>query len=272
MTVGIQLIDHGVLLTSEPAEGIVQVTLNRPDRINALNPELLDALGAVFAEVADDPRVRAVLLTGAGRGFCSGFDLDELAGTWSQGLPELLHHQEGWAATVQRMVDLPVPVIAAIDGPAIGAGMSLALGADLRVITARARFAAAFVRLGLSGADLGLSWTLPRVVGMGVAAELMLTGRQVDGVQAHGLGLANRLCEPAELLPVALALAAEIAANTPFGVRLTKRALHAGVDAPSFAAAVEVENRNQILASRTEDMAEAFKASREGRAPTYRNR
>jgi enoyl-CoA hydratase len=264
--------DGGVLLTSEPAEGVVQVTLNRPDRLNALTPDLLGRFDAVLDDVARDPAVRVVILTGAGRGFCAGFDLDELAGTWSQGLPELLANQEGWAATVRRMVELPVPVIAAVNGPAIGAGMSLALGADLRVVSTRAKFAAAFVRVGLSGADLGLSWTLPRVTGLGVAAELMLTGRQVDAAESQGMGIANRVCEPDELLPAALELAAQIAANSPFGVKLTKRVLHAGVDAPSFAAAIDTENRNQILASRTEDMAEALKARQEGRTPAFGNR
>lgn len=272
MSTTVELRAEGSLLVSEPVENILQVSLNRPDRLNALDQDLFDRLTVVLDAVAGAPRIRALVLTGTGGGFCSGFDLDELGATLSTGLPELLRSLEGWAATVQRVVDLPVPVIAAIDGPAVGAGMSLALAADLRVVTARATLGAAFVRIGLSGADLGLSWTLPRVVGMGLAAELMLTGRQVDGAEANRIGLANRLCEESELLPTAFELAGAIAANSPFGVRLTKRVLHAGVDAPSFAAAVELENRNQLLASRTEDMAEAFGSRRERRAPKFRNR
>ncbi|WP_220818039.1 enoyl-CoA hydratase/isomerase family protein [Amycolatopsis echigonensis] len=262
----------GPLLVSEPVEGVVELMLNRPERLNALDPDLLGRLGRVLDTVAGDSEVRAVLLTGAGRSFCAGFDLDALGETWSAGLPELLSAQEGWAGICRRLVDLPVPVIAVVTGPAVGAGMSLALAADMRVVTAGASFAAAFVRVGLAGADLGLSWTLPRTVGMGVAAEIMLTGRHVGGEEAQRIGLANRLCAEDAAVPTALELAAAVAANSPFGVRLTKQVLHAGVDAPSFAAATEIENRNQILASRTEDMAEAYQALRERRKPTFRNR
>lgn len=265
-------IDDGPLLVSEPAEQVLEITLNRPEQLNALTPGLLDRLDEVLDAAERDGDVRAVVLTGAGRAFCAGFDLTELEATWSMGVPELLTNQERWAATAQRLVDLPLPVIAAVHGPAVGAGMSLALAADLRIGTANASFAAAFVRVGLAGADLGLSWTLPRTVGMGVAAELMLTGRSVDGDEAHRLGLVNRLCADAEPSSAALQLAGEVAANSPFGVRLTKRSLHAGIDAPSFAAAVGIENRNQVLASRTEDMPVALRALRDGSTARFSNR
>ncbi|WP_280341941.1 enoyl-CoA hydratase/isomerase family protein [Nocardia neocaledoniensis] len=259
------------LLVSEPAKGVLRVTLNRPERLNALTSEVLAELSTVLDAVAKDSVTRVVILNGAGTSFCAGFDLDEIAQTQEMGLPELLRNQERWAAAVQRIVDLPVPVIAAIDGAAVGAGMSLALAADLRVVTHKAKFGAAFVRIGLSGADLGLSWSLPRVVGMGVAAELMLTGRNVDAAEAYRIGLANRLCPDHDLQSAAMDLAAEISANSPFGVRLTKQALHAGVDASSFRVAVDMENRNQLLASRTEDMAEVMRARWERRPPRYRN-
>jgi len=264
--------DDDVVVASEPGAGVVQLTLNRPDRLNALTTVMLDRLADALDAVARNPSVRAVVLTGAGRGFCAGLDLDEVAGTRSQGMPELLARQEGWVTVVERIVDLPQPVIAAVDGAAVGAGFSLAMAADLRIATPNAGFGAAFVRVGLSGADLGLSWSLPRVIGLGAAAELMLTGRRVDGHEAVRLGMVNRLCEPSELLPTAVALARDIAANSPFGVRLTKQALRTGVDAPSFRAATQNENRNQMLASRTEDMAEALRARQERREPAYRNR
>lgn len=260
------------LVVTTLAEHVVRVELNRPERRNALTPTLLARLNALLDEISADSTVRAVVLTGAGQGFCSGFDLDEIAATQDAGLPELLRRQESWASTVQRLIDLPIPVVAAVNGAAVGAGMSLALAADMRVVTARTRFGAAFVRIGLSGADLGLSWTLPRTVGMGLAAEIMMTGRLVDGEEAHRIGLANRICEEHELLDRALELANAVTANSPFGVALTKRALHSGVDAPSPAAAIEVENRNQILASRTDDMAEALLARSASRAPRFRNR
>ncbi|TDC99383.1 enoyl-CoA hydratase/isomerase family protein [Saccharopolyspora terrae] len=146
-----------ILLTDEPRPGIVRLTLNRPERLNALTPVLLDRLAEELDRLEHESSARVVVLTGSGRGFCAGFDLDEMAATWTQGLPDLLASQEGWVAAVERMVGLTMPVIAAVDGPAVGAGMSLAMAADLRVATPRARFGAAFVRVGLSGADLGLS-------------------------------------------------------------------------------------------------------------------
>jgi enoyl-CoA hydratase len=150
--------------------------------------------------------------------------------------------------------------------------MSLALAADLRVMTEGAFLSAAFVKVGLSGADLGLSWSLPRIAGMALAAELMLTGRRIHGPEAHRAGLANRLCDADALLPAAVELAQSIAANSPFGVKVTKRVLHTGIDAPSLSAAMDMENRNQILASGTDDMAEALRAFREDREPEFRNR
>jgi enoyl-CoA hydratase len=261
-----------VVLVGAPEPGIIQLTLNRPDRLNALTPELLDRLASALDAVARNASARVVVLSGAGGGFCAGFDLGALGETTSEALPELLVHQEGWVAAVERVIDLPLPVIAAVDGPAVGAGFSLAMAADLRVATPEARLSAAFVRIGLSGADLGLSWSLPRVAGMGAAAELMLTGRQIDGHEAARRGIVNQVCERGDLLPTAFALAREIAANSPFGVRLTKQALRTGVDAPSFRAAAENENRNQLLASRTADMAEALRARKEHREPAYQNR
>ncbi|GAA5129619.1 enoyl-CoA hydratase/isomerase family protein [Haloechinothrix salitolerans] len=260
------------LVVAEAAPHVLRVSLNRPHRRNALTPGLMDRLTAVIDSVADDPAVRALVVTGNGAGFCSGFDLREIRDTHQLGLPELLRKQEEWAGAIQRLIELPLPVIAAVNGAAVGAGMSLALAADMRVVTEDTTFGAAFVRIGLSGADLGLSWTLPRTVGMGLAAEMMLTGRPVDGTEAYRIGLANRVCTEDDPLATAVELAQAVAANSPFGVALTKKVLHSGVDAPSFAAAVEIENRNQILASRTEDMAEALRANAEGRRPEFRNR
>ncbi|WP_020497534.1 enoyl-CoA hydratase/isomerase family protein [Sciscionella marina] len=261
-----------VLALDEPDPGVVRLTLNRPHRSNALTAELMSGLGGALDRISADPDVRVVVLAGAGTAFCSGFDLEEIEGTWALPLPELLSAQQNWALTTARLAELAVPVIAAVDGPAVGAGMSLALAADLRVATQRSRFAAAFVRIGLSGADMGLSWTLPRVVGSGVAAELMLTGRELGGEQAARLGLVNSICEPELLHTAALELAGEIGANSPFGVRLTKQALRTGQDASSLRAAIDNENRNQLLASRSEDMAESMAARTQRRTPDYRNR
>lgn len=260
------------LLVTEAGPAVLLVSLNRPHRRNALTPGMLARLTALVDEIAADTSVRALVLTGIGEGFCSGFDLDEIRGTWELGLPAMLRKQEEWAHAMQRLIELPVPVIAAVNGAAVGAGMSLALAADMRVVTERTTFGAAFVRIGLSGADLGLSWTLPRTVGMGLAAEIMMTGRPVDGTEAHRIGLANRVCAEDDLLATATELAGAVTANSPFGVALSKKVLHSGIDAPSLAAAVELENRNQILASRTDDMAEALRAHRERRTPEFRHK
>ncbi|MBK5221181.1 MAG: enoyl-CoA hydratase/isomerase family protein [Thermoleophilia bacterium] len=150
--------------------------------------------------------------------------------------------------------------------------MALALMADLRIASTEARFATAFVRIGLSGGDVGMSWLLPRLVGLGHASELMLSGEAIDAERAERIGLVNAIVAPEALLDTALERAEAIAANSPFGVRLTKRVLQQNVDAPSLAAAMEVENRNQVLATRSEDMPEALAAFREKRPPRWRGR
>jgi enoyl-CoA hydratase/carnithine racemase len=173
--------------------------------------------------------------------------------------------QQHWAGAFVNFHELPQPVIAAVNGPAAGGGLGLALVADIRLASPTARFNAAFVRIGLSAGDVGVSWSLPRVVGLGRAAEIMLTGRFVDAEEAATIGLVNRVVPEDALLDEAFAVAEQIAANTPFGVTLTKRVLNANVDAGSLSQAVEVENRGQTLATRGQDFREALAAFREKR-------
>ncbi|MEA2445412.1 MAG: hypothetical protein QOJ12_2704 [Thermoleophilales bacterium] len=260
------------LLTERLPDGVLLVTLNRPERLNAMTFGTFDELIEVCAEVRTDPDVRVVVLTGAGRGFCSGLDLDEAERLVSMTPYEMLTGQETWARGVTALRNLPKPVIAAVNGPAAGAGFGLALAADMRIASTTASFVAAFVRIGLTGGDVGVSWMLPRVVGMGLASEILMTGRAVDAEQAFRIGLVNAVVEPDALLDRARALAAEIAAHSPLGVRLTKQVLQTNVDAPSLEAALELENRNQVLSTRGSDMAEALGAFRERRAPRYTGR
>ena len=186
---------------------------------------------------------------------------------------EFLATQERWAAdSVVALRSLSKPVIAAVHGAAAGAGMSFALAADLRVASTDARFNAAFVRIGLSGGDIGTSWMLPRLVGLGRAYDILLTGRFVGADEALDIGLVTRVVERADLFDATYELAAQIVANSPFGMALTKQVVQQNVDAPSLEAAVAAENRCQVLASRTEDMVEALAAFREKRPPVYRNR
>ena len=164
------------------------------------------------------------------------------------------------------------PVIAAVNGPAAGAGMGLALAADIRLASTTAKFNAAFIRIGLTGGDVGTSWMLPRLIGLGRAYEMLLTGRFVEAEEALRIGLVTQVTEGEELLPAALAVADLICGNSPFGVRMTKRVVQTNVDAPSLDVAIALENRNQVLAVQTEDMAEALNAFREKRPPVFTGR
>ncbi len=261
--------DYRTLTLQRRAGGVALVTLNRPARLNAITFEMFDEFRALCADVAADDDVRVLVLTGAGRGFCAGLDLAEAATLPGMPAVEMMAGQESWADAVAGFHRLRKPVIAAVNGAAAGAGFSLALAADIRLAAPEARFNAAFVRIGLTGGDCGTSWFLPRVVGLGRASEIVLTGRFVGAEEAAGMGLVNRVVPAADLLDEAFAVAEQIAAHTPFGVGLTKQVLGVNVDAPSLAAALELENRNQVLATRTRDMAEALMAFREKRPPVY---
>lgn len=252
--------------------GVLVARLDRPARLNALTFAMFDQLRELAADVHDREDIRALVLTGAGRGFCAGLDLDDAAGLATMSAPEMLSRQEGWAAAISAFCKLRQPVIAAVNGPAAGAGMALALAADIRLAAPSAVFNAAFVKIGLSGGDVGVSWTLPRIVGLGRAAEILFTGRLFDAAHAERIGLVNEVVPAEELLARALDLAEEIAANSPFGIRLTKQVLRANVDAPSIDAAIELENRNQVLTTRTADMPAALRAFRAGEAPRFDNR
>ena len=260
---------YETLLVEQPMPGVVLATLNRPERRNALTFTSFAELRALATHVADDDAVRALVLTGAGAGFCAGLDLDEAAQLSGMSVDEFLRGQESWADAIASFRLMPKPVIAAVNGAAAGAGFSLALAADMRLASPEARFNAAFIKIGLSGGDCGTSWTLPRVVGLGHAYEILLTGRFVDAEEAARIGLVNRVVPADELLPAALELAGSIVANSPLGVRLTKQAVQVNVDAPSLQAALELENRNQALTSRSPDMAEALLAFREKRLPVF---
>jgi enoyl-CoA hydratase len=257
------------LSLAEPEPGIAILTLNRPERLNALSWSLIDDLHAALGDVAGRREIRILILTGTGRGFCSGLDIsdDSIAGEPS--VQGSLERQERVGSLALVLRNLPQPVIAAVNGPAAGGGLALALASDVRVSSATARFNVAFVRVGLSGCDVGVSYLLPRVVGAGVASELMLTGRLIDADEALRIGLVTRVVPPEMLESSALEIAGEILANSPFGVRMTKQVLRRNCDAGSLEAAIELENRTQVLASQTSDLHEALNAFRDGRAPAF---
>jgi enoyl-CoA hydratase len=252
-------------------DGVAVLTLSRPARLNALTWELVEDLHTTLAAIAADPRVRVVVLTGDGRGFCAGLDIstDDPLGHRDD-IEAVLHRQERVAGLATALRELPQPVVAAVNGPAAGGGLALALAADVRLCAPEAVFNVAFVRIGLSGCDVGVSYLLPRIVGLGIASEMMLTGARVNAEEAVRTRLVNRVVPAGELLDAARALGADIARNTPLGVRMTKQVLRLNVDAPSLEAAIEIENRTQVLTTRGRDAPEALSAFLERRPPAFR--
>jgi enoyl-CoA hydratase/carnithine racemase len=257
------------LIREELADGVLLITLNRPDRLNALTFEMFNEFHELCNAIHEDRRTSVVIVTGAGRGFCAGLDLDCAEQLARMSPREMMIGQEQWARGITAFRRLPQPVIAAVNGPAAGAGFGLALAADVRVLSTAASFVPAFVRIGLSGGDVGVSWLLPRIVGLGQASEILLTGRSVDPADALRIGLANAVVAPDAVLDRAKAIAGGIAEHTTLGVRLTKQVLQASMESPSMQAALEIENRQQVLATRGRDFREALEAFRQKRTPKF---
>ncbi|MEY2627361.1 MAG: hypothetical protein RJB08_1120 [Actinomycetota bacterium] len=263
-----------VVEISHPALGIAQITLNRPDKLNAMTSELVASLHTIFDEVSIDPKVRVIVLTGAGRGFCAGLDLGGY-GT-APGRPQPGKVEAGFAtqkhiaSLIPHMRSLPQPIIAAVNGPAAGGGFALVLGSDIRIAAHEAKFNAAFIRIGLSACDIGTSWLLPRLVGAARAQELMLTGRIFDATEAERIGLVIETVPNDALLERAYAKAAEIMLNSPIGVALTKEGMWSALEIPGLQAAIDLENRQQIMATFSDDAQETLRARQEKRTPKYK--
>lgn len=241
-----------------PADGVAVLRLNRPQRLNAINEAMQTELRDLLGELAVDSAVRAVVLTGAGRGFCAGIDVRDFGPSMLEAsAPALdrMRFQERMAALAEAVRAMPQPVIAAVNGPCVGAGLALCLAADIRICSATATFGNAAILLGLSGAEMGMSYHLPRIVGTSVAADWMLTGRTVSADEADRRGLVSEVVEPAGLAGRAMELASLIAGHAPLGAQLTKRALQVNTDAASFESALELENRNQVITHATEEAA-----------------
>lgn len=256
-------------------DGILRVSLNDPDRYNALTPALIDGLSETFAAIRRDREVRVVILDGNGRGFCAGADMSGTGGvpdrSRGRGPVGFVHEmQEHLMEVVLAIHETPQPVVAALHGAVVGGGLALALTCDLRVASADAFFASHFIRVGLSSCDLGTSYWLPRICGPTIAAELMLTGRRFSADEARDYGVLNRVTTADELQTTALELAGMIAENSEYGVRMTKVGMWANLDASSLRAAMELENRTQVLGTFTGNMSEAGEAFREKRAPEWK--
>jgi enoyl-CoA hydratase len=242
-----------LLLVDEPAPHVRRLTLNRPEQLNAMTSELCEALHSQLRAISAERACRAVILTGAGRGFCAGLDLHGYgAAPENDGSDEprdRLANQEHMSRLILALRALPQPVIAAVNGPAAGFGLALALGCDIRYAAPEAVFRAAFVNIGVSNCDMAVSWLLPRLIGASRSHELMLTGRRVDGEEAARIGLVADVVEQSRLLERALESAQQIASLAPWGVRLTKRGMWSALEIPSEHAAVEYEDRQQIMAT-----------------------
>lgn len=255
---------------------VLQITLNRRGALNALNREMVRDLAAALDQVERDTTCRVVILTGAGRGFCAGFDLngygDEEELETAGATRGLVSRQDEISAVALRLHQLRQPVIAALNGATAGAGLSLAAGADIRLAATDAVFSAAYLRAGFTGTDLGSSWLLPRLVGAGRAHELVLTARRFDAEEALRIGLVTNVVPSEGLLDAALRTAEQILLAPPLSVELTKRGLWTSLETPSLGAAVELENRLLVLSALTEDQPEAVRAFLEKRPPQYRNR
>jgi enoyl-CoA hydratase/carnithine racemase len=235
-----------------PRPEIAVLTLNRPEKLNALNFDLVEELHSTLEDIHRNNECRVVVLTGAGRGFCSGLDLSDPNPPEAGGGLEFprsgMRWQERIAELTTRIQNLRQPVIAAVNGPAYGGGFALALAADIRIAGPGARFCTQFIKLGIGGCDIGVSYTLPRIVGAGQAFDLILTARTVEADEALRLGLVSRLSAD-DVVADALTIAETLCGYGKFGVESTKQVLWANLEASSLQAALHVENRSQILAA-----------------------
>ena len=246
-----------------PRPDIAVLTLNRPEKLNALNYEIVEALHGSLDAIGANNDCRVVVITGAGRGFCSGLDLADPNPAQAGGGTEFprsgMRWQERIANLTARIHRLRQPVIAAVNGPAYGGGFGIALACDIRLASPSARFCTQFIKLGLGGCDIGVSYTLPRIIGAGPGFDLILTARIVDAEEALRLGIVSRLSD--SVLDEALTIAETLCSYGKFGLESTKQVLWANLEASSLEAALHMENRGQILALTSGEMLEAASAA-----------
>lgn len=258
--------DAPVLVTDD-GDGVVVLTLNLPDRRNAMTAEMTAAWADTVAAVRADPTVRCVVVTGSGRAFCAGGDLSWIGDVPNMTVPEIRARMLPFYRVWLSVTDIEVPTIAAVNGAAIGAGLALALACDLRYATPEASLAAPFTALGLHP-GMASTWLLPQVVGMPAARDLLLTGRTVSGPEALRLGLVNEIVPAAEFQEKVLAVARTVASHAPVASRLTKVAL-SGTGHASLADALQWESLAQATTMAGDDLQEGLAAQRERRAPRF---
>jgi enoyl-CoA hydratase/carnithine racemase len=261
-------------ISVEQRDTIEILSLDRPDALNAVTPAMAEELISYFSGLHDRLSTRIVILRGNGRAFCAGAELgsDAFAAP-GEGRPQRqLDIQQRYSRIVRLMRSCPQPIVALIHGAACGAGFSLLLASDVRFAARAARMNAAYIRVGVGGCDMGSGYLLPRLIGLSVASELLLTGRFLDADRAKAVGLVSDVVADDELLDTGLAFAAEMARASPMGLRLTKQTLNALIDAPGIDAALMIEDRQQVILLETSDHREAVAAFRERRDPSYSDR
>jgi enoyl-CoA hydratase/carnithine racemase len=254
----------------EEDAGIATITLDRPERLNALTFDVYAELRDSFAMLAARETVGAIVITGTGRGFCSGGDVEEIIGELlKRDTPQLLEFTRMTGELIRNIRAVPKPVIAAINGVAAGAGAVIAIAADFRVAVPHASLAFLFTKVGLAGADMGAAYLLPRIVGLARATELLFLGDRIPAEEALRIGLVNCVVPPELLMENARALAARLARGPRFALGMTKTLLGQELDA-GFAAAIEAEAQGQAICMQTPDFREAYEAFKARRAPEFK--
>ena len=270
-----ELPQEAVVQTEVLEQHIRQITLNRPFRLNAMSGELMSGIYEAVHECSEDNDCRVIILTGRGRGFCSGLDLEDhgtIPNVEGLGIPRLsMRSIEHFSGVVPAMRRARQPILCAIKGPAYGGGFCLAMGADLRIAGESAVFNSTGIVNGLTSTELGVSWLLPRLVGAARANDIMLTGRSVDAGEAERIGLVSEVVADERLDERALEIARQISRLSPHGVMLTKQVCWANLEISSFEAAMALEDRNQLMMGFTSNLQEAIRARKESRSPVYRD-
>lgn len=257
----------------KPRPHVGVIRLNRPERLNAMSVQLCLDLKETLEQVGLDNSCRVIILTGAGRAFCSGLDLKD---------PSVIPNIDGltiprigpkamriYSQLVPLMRHTPQPIIAAINGPAYGGGLCLSLGADLRIAAASAVFNATGIVNGLTSTELGVSWLLPRLIGAAHSNDILFTGRRVDAAEALRMGLVSRVVPDEQVLDTALEMAERMCAFSPYGLQMTKQVVWANLENSSLVAAIELEDRNQLMLGMTDNLPEAITAFDQKRTPVY---
>jgi enoyl-CoA hydratase/carnithine racemase len=258
-------------IAMESRGAIEIVTLNRPARLNAVTPEMIEELTDYFLGLHNRPTTRVVILRGNGPAFSAGAELgsEAFAGPGTGRPQRQLKIQENYSAIIRLMRSCPQPIIGLVHGAACGAGFSVLLACDVRFAAPDARMNAAYIRIGLGGCDMGSGYLLPRLVGLSVASELLLSGRFLKAERAKAVGLVSDVVPADGLLAKGFEFASEMLRTSPMGLRMTKQALNMLIDAPSLEAALAMEDRQQVILLETRDHAEAVAAFRERRDPSY---